>query len=76
MLTQIIWRGHTIGEISCPTRYFEGASSIGLRRSIRYGFGCLATSLAYRLAKLGLRSPEPFTGKPGKNHRRAASVTQ
>lgn len=53
MLAQILWSGHTIAEVSCPTKYFPEASSINLRRSIQYGFGCLATALTYRLAKLG-----------------------
>jgi len=54
MLAQILWQGHTIGEISCPTRYFAEASSINFGRSIRYGFGCLSTALNYRLAKIGI----------------------
>ena len=54
MLAQILFQGHTIGEISCPTRYFAEASSINFGRSIRYGFGCLATALSYRLAKTGI----------------------
>jgi len=51
MLAQIAWFGHTIAEISCPTKYFADASSINFRRSVIYGFGCLATALRYRLAK-------------------------
>jgi len=66
MLAQILWHGFTIGEVSCPTKYFPEASSINLRRSIRYGFGCLSTGLTFRLAKMGLaRSklfPRPATG--------------
>jgi glycosyltransferase involved in cell wall biosynthesis len=54
ILAQILWHGFTIGEVSCPTKYFPEASSINLRRSIRYGFGCLATGLLYRLGKMGL----------------------
>jgi glycosyltransferase involved in cell wall biosynthesis len=54
MLAQIIWQGYTIAEVSCPTKYFTEASSINLRRSIRYGFGCLATALSFRLAKMKL----------------------
>ncbi len=56
MLAQILWHGFTIGEVSCPTKYFPEASSINLRRSIKYGFGCLTTGLKYRLAKMGWRS--------------------
>ena len=54
MLAQILWHGFTIAEVSCPTKYFPEASSINLRRSVKYGFGCLATGLKYRLAKMGL----------------------
>jgi hypothetical protein len=54
MLAQILWHGFTIGEVSCPTKYFPEASSINLRRSIRYGLGCLGTGLKFRLAKIGL----------------------
>ena len=46
-----------IGEISCPTRYFEEASSINFRRSVTYGLGVLNTSLQFRLAKMGLSRP-------------------
>lgn len=53
MLAQILWHGYTIGEVSCPTKYFPEASSINLRRSIQYGFGCLATAVTFRLAKWG-----------------------
>ncbi len=54
MLAQILWHGFTIAEVSCPTKYFAEASSINLRRSIKYGFGCLFTGLQYRLAKMGV----------------------
>ena len=58
MLVQILWHGYAIAEISCPTDYNAGASSINLTRSIVYGFGCLRTAVTYRLAKTGLiRSP-------------------
>lgn len=53
MLAQILWHGFTIGEVSCPTKYFKEASSINFRRSVRYGLGCLRTGVSYRLAKLG-----------------------
>jgi glycosyltransferase involved in cell wall biosynthesis len=52
MLAQILWHGFTIAEVSCPTKYFAEASSINFRRSLKYGFGCLATGLKYRLAKM------------------------
>jgi len=54
ILAQILWRGYTIAEVSCPTKYFEEASSINLLRSIRYGLGCVFTGLMYRLAKMRL----------------------
>ena len=52
MLAQILWFGYTIAEVSCPTKYFAEASSINLPRSIKYGLGCLFTSLTFRLAKM------------------------
>src|SRR5271155_4711174 len=52
MLAQIIFFGLRIGEVSCPTRYFAEASSINFRRSVKYGFGVLATSWKFRLQKL------------------------
>ena len=54
MLAQIAFFGFSIGEISCPTKYFAEASSINLRRSIVYGLGVLRTSLSFRLHKMGL----------------------
>ena len=60
MLAQILWHGFTIAEVSCPTKYFPEASSINLRRSIKYGLGCLETGLSYRLAKMGLMSSKLF----------------
>jgi glycosyltransferase involved in cell wall biosynthesis len=56
MLAQILWHGFTIAEVTCPTKYFPEASSINLRRSIKYGIGCLSTGLRYRLAKMGAPS--------------------
>lgn len=50
-----------IGEISCPTRYMPEASSIGFRRSVRYGFGVLGTALAYRLHAWGVRRSRLFS---------------
>ncbi len=51
MLAQIWWLGFSIGEVSCPTKYFPEASSINFQRSVRYGFGCLQTGIQFRLAK-------------------------
>jgi glycosyltransferase involved in cell wall biosynthesis len=55
ILAQAVSVGARIGELSCPTRYQADASSINLRRSIKYGFGVLATSGQYQLHKRGLR---------------------
>jgi len=60
MLAQILWFGYTIAEVSCPTRYFDEASSINFRRSVTYGFGCLGTALAFRLAKMNLSASKLF----------------
>jgi glycosyltransferase involved in cell wall biosynthesis len=60
MLAQIIWLGYTIGEISCPAKYFAEASSIGFSRSVYYGFGCLWTALTFCLAKMGVVRSKKF----------------
>jgi len=66
MLAQIVWHGFTIGEVSCPTKYFPEASSINFRRSLRYGLGCLGTGIVFRLAKWGLGRSRlfPAAAKP------------
>jgi len=55
MLAQVVYFGFKIGEISCPTKYFEDASSINFRRSVKYGFGVLATSAKFALQKWNVR---------------------
>jgi glycosyltransferase involved in cell wall biosynthesis len=60
MLAQIVWHGFTIGEVSCPTKYFAEASSINFRRSVKYGFGCLSTGLKFRFGKMGLLQSRLF----------------
>ncbi|MFT3965650.1 MAG: glycosyltransferase family 2 protein [Sphingobium sp.] len=60
MLAQTTWFGFSTGEISCPTRYFEEASSINFRRSCIYGLGVLKTAFTYRLARLGIGRPAIF----------------
>ena len=58
MLAQTVWFGFRIGEVSCPTKYFEEASSINFRRSVKYGFGVLGTAIRFRLNRWKLaRSP-------------------
>jgi glycosyltransferase involved in cell wall biosynthesis len=54
MLTQIFYLGYEIGEISCPAKYFEEASSINFSRSMKYGLGVLSNSIKYRLNKWGI----------------------
>ena len=60
MLAQAVAFGLSIGEISCPTRYFADASSINFRRSLVYGLGVLGTSLEFRLWRMGLYHPARF----------------
>jgi glycosyltransferase involved in cell wall biosynthesis len=60
MLAQIIWLGYTIAEISCPTKYFDEASSINFVRSLKYGFGCLGTAITFRLSRLNVIQSELF----------------
>lgn len=54
MLAQCVYFGFRIGEVSCPTKYFEEASSINFRRSVKYGLGVLATSLQFALQRAGI----------------------
>lgn len=54
ILSQCVYFGFRIGEVSCPTKYFAEASSINFGRSVKYGFGVLATSVKYRLEKMGV----------------------
>ena len=60
LLAQIFYKNHEIAEITCPTKYFEEASSINLRRSAIYGLGVLKISLLYRLNKMGLLRSKIF----------------
>ena len=52
--------GYTVAEVSCPTRYAAEASSINFSRSVRYGLGCLATGVEFRLARAGLLRSRHF----------------
>lgn len=65
MLAQAVYFGFKLGEISCPTRYFEDSSSINFPRSLKYGLGVLLTSAKYMLGKSGLIKPSIFK-KDGK----------
>jgi glycosyltransferase involved in cell wall biosynthesis len=54
MLSQILYAGFRVGEVTCPAKYFPEASSINFSRSVRYGVGCLAIALQFRLNRWGL----------------------
>lgn len=60
MLAQIFYAGFEIGEMTCPTKYFDDASSINLKRSSIYGLGVMAVSIKYRLNKWGLMKSKLF----------------
>jgi hypothetical protein len=55
MIAQAVMFGFKIGEISCPTKYFEAASSINFKRSVEYGLGVIATTLGFVAHKAGIR---------------------
>jgi glycosyltransferase involved in cell wall biosynthesis len=61
ILVQAFYFRFRIGEISCPTKYFEDASSVNFPRSVKYGFGVLGTLMKYMLHKTGIRSNKLFS---------------
>ena len=63
MLAQAVYFGFNIGEVSCPTKYFEEASSINFKRSVTYGLGVLETSMQFWLQKRGFKQYEIFNPK-------------
>jgi len=63
MLAQVLWSGCQVAEVSCPTRYFEEASSINFSRSVEYGFGCLSTAFGLFLARRGIVSRARYPRK-------------
>jgi glycosyltransferase involved in cell wall biosynthesis len=65
MLVQAVYFGFRIAEITCPTLYFDDASSISFSRSVRYGLGVLQAGLQCRLARMGLTQPA-FLSKDGR----------
>jgi len=65
MLSQIIYAGYEIAEVTCPTKYFKEASSINLRRSTFYGIGVLLTSCAHFLQRMGIAKFKAYR-KPGR----------
>lgn len=64
MLAQICYKGYEIAEITCPTKYFEEASSINIARSSKYGLGVLYTSVIYFLNKIGIIKSNLFHASP------------
>jgi glycosyltransferase involved in cell wall biosynthesis len=60
MLAQLVYKGYEIAEVTCPTKYFEEASSINFKRSAIYGIGCMWVSLQFRLNKMGLLKLKMF----------------
>jgi hypothetical protein len=60
MLSQVIYAGYEIGEITCPTKYFGEASSISFRRSVKYGLGVIVTALMHLLQRIGLAEFEIY----------------
>jgi glycosyltransferase involved in cell wall biosynthesis len=60
MIAQAVMFKFNIGEISCPTKYFEEASSINFKRSVEYGFGVLATTFSFAAHKWGIRRSAIF----------------
>jgi glycosyltransferase involved in cell wall biosynthesis len=65
MLAQCVHFGFRIGEVSCPTKYFEEASSINFRRSVQYGLGVIETTLRFALQRAGILHSAIFS-KEGK----------
>lgn len=74
MLAQIAFKGYTMGEVTCPTKYFPEASSINFRRSVKYGLGVLRVSVGFRLQKWGLLSMSIFNFQSGKKLPTAVGV--
>jgi hypothetical protein len=63
VIAQTVAFAFRIGEISCPTKYFDEASSIRFRRSVRYGFGVVATTMKFAAQKLGIARNRIFEDK-------------
>jgi glycosyltransferase involved in cell wall biosynthesis len=59
-LAQIFYKGFEVAEITCPTKYFEEASSINFKRSVFYGLGVLKTSVQYFVSKNNIYKSKLF----------------
>ncbi len=60
MVSQIFYKGFEIGEVTCPTKYFEEASSINFKRSVEYGLGCLKVCFIHLFCKMGVMKSELY----------------
>jgi glycosyltransferase involved in cell wall biosynthesis len=60
MVSQIFYKGFDIGEVTCPTKYFDEASSINFSRSLKYGLGCLKVSLVHMFCKWGVMKSDLY----------------
>jgi hypothetical protein len=67
VLSQIIYSGYDIAEVTCPTKYFKEASSINFTRSLKYGFGCLRVSFQHFLQRSGLAKYKRFRANDHEN---------
>jgi len=56
MLAQIFYAGFEVAEITCPTKYFDEASSINFSRSMKYGLGVIGVSLSYLFHRWGFKT--------------------
>ncbi len=68
MIAQAVMFGFRIGEISCPTKYFDEASSINFKRSVQYGLGVLATTASFLAHKWGIKHARRFDATGRKVH--------
>lgn len=75
MLAQIAYAGYTIGEVTCPTKYFPEASSINFQRSVKYGMGVLKTALLYALNKAEILHSPIFDFEKGRRLHTPAAQT-
>jgi len=73
MLAQCVHFGYRIGEVSCPTKYFEEASSINFRRSVQYGLGVIGTTLRFALQRAGIANSAIFN-QEGKTLEKGSEV--
>ena len=75
MIVQLVYFGYEIAEITCPSKYFEDASSINFTRSVKYGLGVLRVTLRYVAARSGLR-PHPTLSADGRTLYRERMVAE